>query len=145
MALALREPLTGEQRAYVIWLLANCYDIDATIQKFKGKFRGVELTVMDIQANDPRRLEGAWLDYFNDERAAFYGAPNDKAFRMAIIRRIMVFEEGRGAPALALKAAELLAKEDAGFYTPKAATKLASEEKDGPATFTFELDRAAQD
>jgi hypothetical protein len=112
---------TTEQRAFIVWAIANCFDPKTIIQKFREEFKKAECTGDDINSCDPRRLTGDWLKYFEQERSAFYDAPNDKQFRMAILRRMLVENEGRNVHALALKAAELLAKEDAGFYTPKAA------------------------
>jgi hypothetical protein len=121
---------TTEQRAFIVWCLANVMSPHQTIWDFEKKFKGVKCTTDDVHACDPHRLEGDWKRYFDQERAAFYGAPNDKAFRMAVLSRIVTEAESRKVdPATTIKALELMAKEEAGFFVPK--TKAASEEKDG--------------
>lgn len=112
-----------------------------TAHKFETKFKGIKCTLDDVASCDPRRLTGEWRIYFEQERAAFYEAPNDKAFRMAILRRMVVENESRNVPDIALKAAELLAKEEAGFFTPKAA--VGAKGAAGTVTFKFDGDAPA--
>jgi hypothetical protein len=138
---------TTEQRAFIIWSIANCVEPETIVIQFNKRWKSTTpCSIGDIGACDPRRLTGDWKKYFDQEREIFLDAPAaDKRVRMALLNRVILrLESVGGDNASLLKALELMAKEDAGFFVPKA-TKAASDEKDGPASFTFALDRANAD
>lgn len=134
---------TTEQRAFIVSGLANCDSPELIVAKFKTKFKGVPCDIADIGACAPHRLTGKWREYFDDERGVFLEAPaGKKEVRMAILSRLAIAAAGNNQPAEALKALELLAKEDAGFFAPKATAKVEDGKNDGPMSFTFNLDKA---
>lgn len=139
---------TTEQRAFIIWSLANCVEPETIVIRFNQRWKTnpPSCSIGDIGACDPRRLTGDWKKYFDQEREIFLDAPaSDKRVRMALLNRLILrLESVGGDNANLLKAMELLAKEDAGFFVPKA-IKPGDGKDDGPSTFTFGLDRAEQD
>lgn len=131
---------TTEQRAFIIYGLANCFDPDRIVHDFNKRWKiDPPCTIGDVGACDPRRLTGDWLAYFNSERESFLMAPTaDKKVRMALLNRtILRLEAYGGADAtFLLRAMELMAKEDAGFFVPKAAPGAAK--ASGAITFRFD-------
>lgn len=116
--------LTQEQRAFIIWSLAHCKDPDSIVYDFNKRWNPKPpCATADVGACGPRRLTGEWLDYFNQEREAFLDAPTtDKRVRMALLNRVITDLESRRAdPKSLLAAIELMAKEQADFFKPKAA------------------------
>lgn len=134
---------TSEQVAFIIYCFANCESPESTVARFRQEFKKVPCELRDVARYAPHRLKGEWRERFDKEREIFLEAPAaKKEIRMAILSKMMIDAASNNKPAEALKAAELLAKEDAGFFAPKV-TKADSDIKDdGPKSFTFALDKA---
>jgi hypothetical protein len=138
--------LTQEQRAFIIWSIAHCKEPEHIVYSFNERWKAKPpCTIGDVGACDPKRLTGDWLAYFNEERETFLAAPTtDKRIRMALLNRVIMDLESRGMyrtdPKGFLQAVELMAKEDAGFFAPKA---LPGAKASGRIEFSFETDPVA--
>jgi hypothetical protein len=140
---------TTEQRAFIVWSLANCVEPETIVFQFAKRWKGVPCTTSDVAACAPQRLTGEWKKYFDQERAIWQDAPlSDKKNRVALLNRLVIKLESVGGadniPHL-IKAMELLAKEDAGFFVPKPVKGADDGKSDGPGGFSFALDKANAD
>lgn len=139
--MAPRNAHTAEQRAFIIWSLANCVQPETIVDNFNRRWKTEPpCGIGDIAVCDPRRLAGEDLVYFNVERENFLQAPTaDKRVRMALLNRVIIDMESRGAyradPSGLVKLMELQAKEDAGFFAPKVTP---GTKASGSVTFKFE-------
>lgn len=137
---------TTEQRAFIVWSLANCVEPETIVFQFGKRWKGVSCTITDVAACAPQRLTGDWRKYFDQERAIWQDAPlSDKKNRVALLNRLAIRLESVGGAENMLhliKAMELLAKEDAGFFVPKPVKGADDGKNDGPGGFSFALDRA---
>ena len=140
------KPYTTEQRAFIVWSLANCVEPETIVIQFSKRWKDVPCAISDVSACAPHRLTGDWRKYFDTERAIWQDAPlSDKKNRVALLngQAIRLASIG-GADNMQhlIKIMELLAKEDAGFFVPKPVKGADDDKKDGPGGFSFALDRA---
>lgn len=111
---------TTEQQAFIVRALAECVSPETIVVEFARRWKDTACTVEDVAARLRRNLPAEWQPYFDEARAQFLDAPtDDQRVRVAILNRLAMSAESRGAPDMAAKYLEQIAKEKAGFYGGK--------------------------
>ena len=136
---------TKDQYAFIVEQLAEGDDATNIAAAFKTRWKDTNCTVDDVAAAFRDLASSGWKAFHDAHRLAFEsGAPlARREFRIAFLDKITKAQAARGAIADAAKNVELIEKIDSGYFGGK--SKVASDNKDAPTTFTFGLDRAEQD
>lgn len=90
--------LTTEQYEFIVCQLAAYTSPEPIVIAFTTKWRGVPITVDDVQACRREKISPEWQAIFDAAREAHLNAPTaDKRVRIAELHRLFVKERDRGA------------------------------------------------